>query len=57
MDGHGDGHDATSAAATAPTLDSASREIAEVVFSPQARGTFNGCALLKPQQRGKMGVR
>lgn len=30
-----DGHDAATAAATAPTLDSASREIAEVVFSPQ----------------------
>ena len=35
---HADGHGAASAAATAPTLDSASREIAEVVFSPQAGG-------------------
>jgi len=33
-----DGHDAATAAATAPTLDSASKEIAEVVFSPQAGG-------------------
>ena len=38
---HADGHDAATAATAAtaaPTLDSASREIAEVVFSPQAGG-------------------
>ena len=53
---HAQGHDTTAATATAPTaptLDSASREIAEVVFSPQA-GNFNGRAL--PKRREKMGV-
>lgn len=52
---HAAGHDAASAAATAPTLDSASREIAEVVFSPQAGGISVPLCPAEIQKEGEDG--